>query len=103
MELKECASWYSPVDQRHEINLRFSTTFEELEIVYDKLPHDSLSSLEFKNIVGLALGKEPIVRMQTKYELNQSADNVCAVPSYITETGTRNILIIKEDKHGTNT
>ena len=103
MELKECASWYSPVDGRHEINLRFSTTFEELEIVYGKLPHDSLSSLEFKNIVGLALGKEPLTRMQTKYDLTYSADRICAVPSYITETGTRNISIIKEDKHGTDT
>jgi hypothetical protein len=96
MELKECASWYSPVDQRHEINLRFSTTFEELEAIYNKLPHDSLCSLEFKNIVGLAISKEPLTRMQTKYDLTQSAEKICAVPSYITETGTRNISIIKD-------
>jgi hypothetical protein len=96
MDFVECNSWYSPVTQKHEISLRFATCVEELEGIYEKLPHDSLSSLEFKNIVGLALSKEPIEKIQTKYELEQSVAKGYAVPSFLTEEGTRKIVIEKE-------
>ena len=96
MELKECASYFSPVGRNQDVVLRFSTTLEEIEDIYNKLPYDSLSSLEFKNIVGLALSKEPIEKIQTKYELEQSVAKGYAVPSFLTEEGTRKIVIEKE-------
>lgn len=97
MELKECASYFSPVGRNQDVVLRFSTTLEEIEDIYNKLPYDSLSSLEFKNIVGLIMGREPIEKIQTKFELEQSATNSCA-PSSTPDLGTRRIIIEKEDK-----
>ena len=97
MELKECASYFSPVGRNQDVVLRFSTTLEEIEDIYDKLPYDSLSSLEFKNIVGLIMGREPIEKIQTVFDLEQSAANSCA-PSSAPDLGTRRIIIEKEDK-----
>ena len=98
MELKECASYFSPVGRNQDVVLRFSTTLEEIEDIYNKLPYDSLSSLEFKNIVGLIMGREPIEKIQTKFELEQSATNSCASTSSAPDLGTRRIIIEKEDK-----
>jgi hypothetical protein len=104
MEFQECNSWQNPAKMAYEINLRFSTTKQELEEVYSNLPHDSLTSLEFKNMIGLILEKEPIYRMQTKYDLEQKGTgSACAVPVCITTLGTRNISIVKENNNGTNT
>jgi hypothetical protein len=97
MELKECASYFSPVGRNQDVVLRFSTTLEEIEDIYNKLPYDSLSSLEFKNIVGLIMGREPIEKIQTKFELEQSATYSCTSSS-TPDLGTRRIIIEKEDK-----
>jgi len=96
MELKECASYFSPVGRNQDVVLRFSTTLEEIEDIYNKLPYDSLSSLEFKNIVGLIMGREPIEKIQTVFDLEHSAAKGYAVPSFLTEEGTRKIVIEKE-------
>lgn len=94
MQFKECATWLNPATRNHEITLRFETNFEELGNIYDRLPYDTLSSLEFKNMIGLALGKEPIEKIQTKYDLNRSAEKICAVPSSTNKS--RNIIIAKD-------
>jgi len=96
MDFIECNSWHNPANLKHEINLRFSTCVEELEGIYEKLPYDSLSSLEFKNIIGLVISKEPLEKIQTKYELEQSVAKGYAVPSFLTEVGTRKIVIEKD-------
>ena len=96
MELKECASYFSPVGRNQDVVLRFSTTLEEIEDIYNKLPYDSLSSLEFKNIVGLIMGREPIEKIQTVFDLEQSAANSCAPPSSSQDLGGRRIIIEKE-------